>query len=495
MTQRCHVLSQANPAACPPVGSPRRAPARRLAAVALACCSLGVAHADITTSPGGQPITIPGPGGTTIAACPFDGLSYLCVVEAQARVNGPTGLPLEKVRIGRTSGYLNSAGLDIGAGAQLTLTSNVANADVVVGDNVGVAAMLTVRNGGLLSINEPFNGNGSGGLIVGAFSAPVDAPPGLGNSPLPTTSLLISDGGVVNVNKPGGFNVASAVASGYGPGSNSSIVLDGGIGNFGSPALGATLNTTGNLSIGRLGTGQVTLLRNATLTASATFMSTIAASGQSSLFVGFQSTLSGPVYAGIGLNATTGIPDPTVAAHGTGLVNVQSSGFISGIVTLGSGGQLSGSGQVLGVNNQGGLVSPGNSPGTLTIGSGGLNSVGGGLLIEFGSSGRDRLIVGGPVTLNGTTVQFSFIEGYAPTAGDSFEFITTGGVMPNLTGVQYTVSGLQPGFQFNVLTGASGQLVFNALTNGVALVPEPGSVGLMLLGLLGVATVTARQRR
>jgi hypothetical protein len=40
-------------------------------------------------------------------------------------------------------------------------------------------------------------------------------------------------------------------------------VLDGGISGFGNPALGARLDTTGNLSIGRLGTGSVALARNA----------------------------------------------------------------------------------------------------------------------------------------------------------------------------------------------------------------------------------------
>jgi hypothetical protein len=49
---------------------------------------------------------------------------------------------------------------------------------------------------------------------------------------------------------------------GQGAGSNSSLVLDGGIG-FGNQALGARLDTTGNLSIGRLGTGSVALARNA----------------------------------------------------------------------------------------------------------------------------------------------------------------------------------------------------------------------------------------
>ncbi len=471
--------------------SKHRHPARvllRSLALALACTVPGLAKADIVSLLGGLPLP----------TCPQPGFSYSCVVEGQAVVNGVTGAPIEKVRISRIAGYNNRAELQIGTGASLMLNSVVSvvdgYADLVVGDNVGTAGTLIVRDGGQLSISG--TSTNQGGLFIGFFSAPSDAPLGLGGIPVPSTSVVIKDGGYVSVDRPGLGALASAsVSVGRGLGSNSSLVMDGGIGNFGSAALGATLNTNfGYVSVGREGTGLVDMPRNATLQSPQTFMSVISPTGQSTLVVGFRSVVTGDVIAGIGVNPSNLQPDPGSTSFGTAHIVVKTEGRINGIVTLGKGGSLSGTGGVGTLFNYGGVVKPGNSPGTLTIGAGGFTDVGGQLEIEFGSSGKDKLVVQGPVSLTGTRIEFRFIEGYAPAAGESFEFLTTDGSVPSLVGLHYSFSGLEPGFQFDVATGAGGQLVFNAINSGVALVPEPGSVALMLLGLLGLAGVAARQR-
>ena len=113
-----------------------------------------------------------------------------------------------------------------------------------------------------------------------------------------------------------------------------------GIGNFGSPALGATLTTSGNLSIGRQGTGSVALTRNANLSANQINMSVIDGQGISSLVVGFQSTVNTAVVnAGIGYNAM-GLGDRTVAAHGTaGVVVRDASSTLNSTLLLGTGGR------------------------------------------------------------------------------------------------------------------------------------------------------------
>ncbi|MBC7938199.1 MAG: hypothetical protein H7Z19_00300 [Chitinophagaceae bacterium] len=458
-----------------PHAARRAIKARLCLAAVVACTGAGLAQAGIVTDPGGM----------ALANCPLAAFQYVCVVEGRARVDGITAAPIEKVRISRTAGYHNGATLTVGADAVLTLNSVASvvdnQADLVVGDNVGAAGTLAVVDGGKIEINVPVTT--SGGLFIGVFAAPLDAPAGLGGSPLPSTRAFISGGGMVTVNKGGGPFAGSAVGVGVATGSHSSLVLDGGIGNFGSPALGATLTTTGNLSIGREGSGAVSLVRNANLSAHTTYLSVVSASGVSTLDVGFQSTLSGEVVAGIGRNPVTLLPDPTVAEHGRAVIDVRTAGAILGQVTLGQGGTLRGSGFVAGLVNHGGVVAPGNSPGTLTIGAGGYVDNGGDLHIEFGGSGQDRLVVEGPVALNGTAIEFSFIEGFAPAAGTSFEFLSAGNAAPTLTGVQYSYTGLEPGFEFEVSTGGDGRLVFTALTNGVSVVPEPAAWWLAAFGL------------
>jgi hypothetical protein len=455
-------------------------PLLRGLALALVCGGPGLAQADIVTLNGGTPLP----------NCPQPLFNYSCVVEGQAVVNGVTGAPIQQVRISRTAGYFNAAGLVVGNGASLNLVSNTVAADLVVGDNVGAAGALMVKDGGQVFIDAP-NPN-FGGLLIGAFSAPTDAPLNFFGQPQASTTVSILDGGAITVNKPAGPLVGSGVAVGRALGSNSLLYLDGGIGDFGNPALGATLTTPGNLSIGREGTGAVSLFRHATVNAGITYMSVISPTGQSTLGVGFQSTLNGSVIAGIGLNPLTGLADPNGSSHGTAVIHVQTQGFINGMVTMGKGATLYGTGMVGGISNFGGVVAPGNSPGILSIGDGGYTDVGGTLVIEFGLSGFDRLLVQGPVSLDGTHIDFRFIEGFAPDAGFEFDFLDSQDPFLSLQNLEYSITGLAPGFEFAVAQGSDGRLNFRALNAGVSTVPEAGSLALVAVGLLGVALARRR---
>lgn len=142
------------------------------------------------------------------------------------------------------------------------------------------------------------------------------------------------------------------------------------------------------------------------------------------------------------------------------------------------------------VSNFGGTIRPGFSPGTLTI-LGDYVDVGGHIEIEIGSNGSDFLDVLGKLSLDGTTIEFKFIDGFAPDAGFSYDFIDADGLV-DLTDVHYSFSGLQAGFQFDVRSDpGSGILSFTALTAGTS-VPEPGMPA--LLGLAGLAAWATRRR-
>ncbi len=454
---------------------------------ALLLCAAASSHAQIVGL-GNNPPPLP--------QCPFPdaALQWLCVLDTSAKVVGVVG-EYQKVRIARQPwqpGILpgnTGPGLLVGEGASLLLNSTIAvSADLVVGDNFGTAGGLFVTKGGKVDINVPTAGAGSGGLIVGAFAAPA------GYSG-PSTVMQITDGGAVTVNKPGGLGfVASAVAVGYGAGANSNLYLDGGIDGFGNAAGGAKLITTGNLSIGREGVGAVTVFRNANVEANVLYMSTIGLQGESSLFIGHQSTVrASGVFAGIGLNPITSLPDATVAQHGTAYVDVHNaSSSLLSILTLGEGGNLSGSGFISGLINWGGHVRPGNSPGTLNIGSGGYTDVGGHLVIEVGNSGIDKLLVDGAVSLTDTDIEFNFIEGFAPQAGFSFDFIDATTDMVDMHNLHFSVRGLAPGFRFDVTPGADGRLSFTAVNAGVAL-DAPTTPALLALGGLLMGWVQRRK--
>lgn len=458
----------------------------------------GTAGAAIVTPP---PLDIDAPTGgfppptpTPVPGCPVTNIGIplpgLCIIDnvsAGVEPNSPD--TYESVRIGRTPDTLSS--LSIGKGASLTVQANpttfLGSRSVIVGDNFGTAAHLDVR--GNLTIVEPENGNGSGGLLVGFFAAPAN--PQVVGYPLgaPTTTLSISRGGVVDVQKPGGFGTAAAVGVGFGVGSNSALVLDGGINGFGSAAEGATLTTNGNLSIGRQGTGAVNLFREADVTAQLVYMSTISSTGASSLSIGFNSTLSGTVIAGIGLDPT-GHPDiSNTAAHGTANIFVARFGTLNGSVTLGDGGTLGGYGTITGsVANFGGRVLPGNSPGTLTI-QGDYEQNGGSIVIEIASDTVfDVLDVGGHVNIRNADIIFSFIDGFAPSAGFSFDFVKAG-IDLALSDIRYSFVGLKPGFAFDVNANGNA-LVFTARNDGVS-VPEPGSLSLFAAAL----ALAGRRRR
>ena len=460
---------------------PLRAPGLRPSWLALGLSGLLTlaapgARADIVTL-GANPLPL--------ANCPWGaiGLPGACLVQTAAQVRD-TVSDFSQVRIGRGG----QGSLSIGSGASLLVNrTNLATSpalipsvpDVVVGDDIGAAGNLDVSKGGRLQIDV--NSPVQGGLLVGVFAGPA-------GTPGPTTTMTITDGGSVTVNKIGGLGVGAAVGVGYGAGSVSSLLMDGGIDGFGNQAVRPRLDTTGNLSVGREGQGTVNLFRHADLTAHSVFLSTIGLQGQADLGVGLGSKLQAQrILAGIGLGAGPEGYDVNNPNHGSAVISTRDTGVINAAIVLGEGGTLMGTGSVgPSVLNLGGTVKPGFSPGTLHI-DGSYTDVGGHIEIEIGPNGSDFIDVAGDLSLHGTSIEFRFIDGFAPAAGFSYDFIDADGSV-DLADLQFSFSGLQPGFQFSVpQPGPDGVLTFIARNAGTPL-PEPALPALLAAALLAAAT-------
>ena len=143
------------------------------------------------------------------------------------------------------------------------------------------------------------------------------------------------------------------------------------------------------------------------------------------------------------------------------------NGALAGGVQVNGGATLKGSGNIGGTVTvaPGGLVSPGNSPGTLTIG--GDYSQGPGGLLEIEVAGpnpenRDLLIVKGNANLGGTLLLV--FSGYAPSAADTFPVVEVGGNF-NTNNLKIVVLGLKPGYQPSYQV-SGGQLILVATSSG-----------------------------
>ncbi len=135
-----------------------------------------------------------------------------------------------------------------------------------------------------------------------------------------------------------------------------------------------------------------------------------------------------------GANAYTG--GTTVDGSILFVDNSSGSGTGSGAVMVNSGGFLGGSGTIAGTVtvNSGGTVSPGRSPGKLSINGNYIQKSGAALDVELGGdasgTGFDQLAIDGSATLDGT-LNVSLVNGFRPAVGAIFQILTSQSVSGN----------------------------------------------------------------
>jgi hypothetical protein len=148
------------------------------------------------------------------------------------------------------------------------------------------------------------------------------------------------------------------------------------------------------------------------------------------------------------------------------------------------GGTLSGSGTINGEVNiaGGGVVSPGNSPGTLTIN--GPFSSSGTLLIEIAGLGAgkfDVLDINGAANFAGGDINFEFIDGYKPLKGDFWDFLFANSITGWET-LLFSLLGLGSGYEWQVVSNTGFERLL--ITEAPSAAPLPPAILLMGSGLL-----------
>ena len=352
-----------------------------------------------------------------------------------------------------------------------------------------------------------------------------------------TLGSVTASNGTVNVNTgsiwmlSGGLTIGS---KGYG-----TVVVNG----------ASNLKSTGDsITVGKQGAGELTVSGNQSLL---TYTGDLAIGDEATGTLNVQSG-GGIQYSGntsnvdiaetAGITGTVTVTDSgsTMAADnlvlagkssgsgGNGILNVENGGILTvandmtmwknaslnvtgGSITVGTVGSGTAPLNTLQVNTSGNLAAGGtltgnlvNNQGVIALGkilpeslniTGGFSQSGGTLKVLIaGSSDFSQLNATGAVNISGGTIEFDFINGFAPKSGETFQFLDPPQAV-SIANTAYTFTGLASGFTFGVNSDANG-LLFTALSNGVATtspIPEPAT--LALLAMAGAGMLLLRKRR
>lgn len=330
--------------------------------------------------------------GNVYVGSNFDGYSTLNII-------GGGSVACANGYVVFVSGLYSYTNGEVNVGGGIGNSTWTLSEDLYVGGNGEFPAYVTITGGGSVSNTVSHIGYlGSGAVIVGG---------GTGNSVWTNTDALVlgSDdyAGYLEI-YTGGLVSAAALDRGF---QSSVVYLDGG-------TLRITANDDASSEI-VLAPGGGTI---DVPTAGTTFaidaiygdgaLGSLTKEGAGTLAINFANPYSGTTING-----------------GTVSVNVPidpSGGIGNGPVTVNSGGTLAGSGFITGSVANSGIVAPGASVGTLSIGSL-VQDTSGKLQIELASvASYDQLNVAGSITLAGT-LEVLLSGGYAPAAGAVFDIL------------------------------------------------------------------------
>lgn len=293
--------------------------------------------------------------------------------------------------------------------------------------------------------------------------------------------------------KSGGIIDSKDTFVGYNTNGSGEVAIDGATSHW----------DTSSLFIGNTGSGSLSISNGALVTS---FFSLVAGNGGTGTVTiqGESSRIEAlNIYAGRGGAGTITQNSGIVSIKGGELFIAQFSGGTGtynldggtldlaggnivagdGTATLNfTGGTLKGASSInFGIDQLGGTLAPGNSPGTTTIQGNYTQAAAAALEIEiFGTTAGteyDQLFVQGDADLAGTIE--IVLDGYNPTFGDNFDILDVTG---SLTDTGYT-------FDFSQAT-LNGSLSWDtstfATTGTIGVVPEPSSLALLAIGGLGL---------
>ena len=332
----------------------------------------------------------------------------------------------------------------------------VANGGPEIGLNAGSTGTVTITgngstwiNGGFLTVGDSGNGTlqiSNGGQVISGFGSIGVVSGSLGNVTVTGAGSIWNVGSTIYA---GVFGHGILQITGGGQlqsGSGQIGTNSGSLGEVTVSGVGSTWTSTGQLHVAVAGQATLDITNGGHFIGISTFIRnngavTVSGTGSQFSFSDFISVNFGgklDVTSGGEVSNTAGSVSGTATVSGAGAVwtnsgslgingvlNVLDGGKVTATgVTIGTSGELHGDGTVqvggAGVVQNGGIVAPGTSPGTLHITGNYVQTSAGELAIELASpSSYDQLFVSVDATLAGN-LQVSLVGGYVPNAGQSF---------------------------------------------------------------------------
>jgi hypothetical protein len=185
------------------------------------------------------------------------------------------------------------------------------------------------------------------------------------------------------------------------------------------------------------------------------------------------------------INNRLNLQGHTLTKTGSGALLINNIVDLDGGQLQGAGGSIGGSGSLLGdLDNSGGTVSPGNSPGTLHVYGDYTQGSAAVLAIEIGATQQDILHVAGIASVDGV-LDIRLLDGFQPAVGDRFRILDAGLIAGAFDVIQS--SPLDDGLQWDASRlYSSGDLLV------AAAIPEPLAATILAGACLGAVGIRRR---